>query len=44
MFQRSGIVDTVGGPGHFVKSVEEALQMTELEDLTDFYRDTEAAG
>jgi MFS superfamily sulfate permease-like transporter len=43
-FQRSGIVDAVGGPGHFVKSVDEALRMTELEDLTDFYRDTESAG
>jgi len=44
MFQRSGIVDMVGGSGHFVKSVEEALRMTELENLNDFYRDTESAG
>lgn len=43
MFQRSGIVDMVGGSGHFVKSVEEALRMTELENLNDFYRDTESA-
>jgi hypothetical protein len=35
MFERSGIVSKVGGPGHFVKSVDEALRMTELEDLSD---------
>ena len=35
MFQRSGIVDKVGGPGHFVKSVEEALRMADLEDFSD---------
>ncbi len=33
MFQRSGIVDKIGGPAHFVKSVEEALRMTELEEV-----------
>jgi len=44
MFERSGIVSKVGGPGHFVKSVDEALRMTELEDLSDFYRDHTEGG
>ncbi|KAI9879839.1 MAG: hypothetical protein M1830_006862 [Pleopsidium flavum] len=43
-FERSGIVSQVGGPGHFVKSVDEALRMTELEDLSDFYRDHTESG
>ena len=28
-FERSGIVERVGGRGHFVKSVDEALRLTE---------------
>ena len=38
-FERSGIVTKCGGPGHFVKSVDEALTMTELESLELYYRD-----
>jgi MFS superfamily sulfate permease-like transporter len=38
-FEQSGIVDMVGGKRHFVPSVAEALRMTELEDLEDWYRD-----
>ncbi|KAJ1326907.1 putative sulfate transporter [Microdochium nivale] len=33
LFERSGIVDLVGGPRRFVDDVEEALRMTEIEDL-----------
>ena len=39
MFERSGIVSRCGGPDHFVKSVDEALRMTELESLGSFYHD-----
>lgn len=39
MFVRSGIVERCGGIRHFVKSVDEALRMTELESLSEFYRD-----
>jgi MFS superfamily sulfate permease-like transporter len=39
MFEKSGIVVKCGGRQHFVSSVEKALQMTELESLTDLYRD-----
>lgn len=39
MFEKSGIVSRCGGPRHFVKSVDEALRMTELESVTEFYRD-----
>ncbi|KAF4302529.1 sulfate transporter/antisigma-factor antagonist STAS [Botryosphaeria dothidea] len=35
LFQQSGIVETVGGPRHFVNSVDQALRMTELESLTE---------
>ncbi|KAL9103985.1 MAG: hypothetical protein Q9163_001005 [Psora crenata] len=38
MFERSGIVERTGGERHFVNSVDEALRMTELESVTDFYR------
>ncbi|KAI5309967.1 hypothetical protein KEM55_002024 [Ascosphaera atra] len=31
-FERSGIVEVVGGEGHFVKGVEEALKLTEEEE------------
>lgn len=39
LFERSGIIDICGGPRHFVKSVQEALRMTELESLTEEFRD-----
>ncbi|KAL9104406.1 MAG: hypothetical protein Q9187_008908, partial [Circinaria calcarea] len=39
LFEKSGIVKRCGGPRHFVKSVEEALKMTELESLDDWDRD-----
>ena len=39
MFVKSGIVERCGGTKHFVKSVDEALKMTEVESLSDFYRD-----
>lgn len=39
MLEKSGIVERCGGMRHFVKSVDEALRMTELESLSEFYRD-----
>lgn len=39
LFEKSGIVKRCGGLRHFVKNVEEALKMTELESLDDWYRD-----
>jgi MFS superfamily sulfate permease-like transporter len=36
-FEMSGIVDLVGGKGHFVDSVEEALRLSELESLTEYF-------
>ena len=36
-FEMSGIVDLVGGEGHFVDSVEEALRLSELESLTEYF-------
>ena len=39
MFESSGIVQKCGGRRHFVTSVEKALRMSELESLTDLYRD-----
>lgn len=35
MFETSGIVERTGGAGHFVKSVEEALRMAELQSMSD---------
>ncbi|KAF3039912.1 hypothetical protein E8E12_006547 [Didymella heteroderae] len=35
LFDKSGIVDMCGGKRHFVKSVEEALRMADLERLTE---------
>ncbi|KAJ4406532.1 hypothetical protein N0V91_004474 [Didymella pomorum] len=35
LFEKSGIVDMCGGQRHFVKSVEEALRMADLERLTE---------
>jgi MFS superfamily sulfate permease-like transporter len=37
-FELSGIVDMCGGKRNFVSSVDEALRMTELADLEDWYR------
>jgi MFS superfamily sulfate permease-like transporter len=39
LFQTSGIVEMCGGRRHFVNSVEEALRLTELDRLTEEYRD-----
>lgn len=39
LFVRSGIVDSCGGPDHFVRSVDEALRMTERETSISQYRD-----
>ena len=38
-FERSGIVELCGGSRHFVKSVDEALKMTELESVSEAYLD-----
>lgn len=39
LFETSGIVEMCGGPRHFVRSVEEALRLTELESLSDDLRE-----
>jgi MFS superfamily sulfate permease-like transporter len=39
LFEASGIVEMCGGQRHFVASVEQALRMTELESLTEVFRD-----
>lgn len=44
MFERSGIVERCGGMRHFVKSVDEALRMSELVSLSEFYRDDPESG
>ena len=44
MFEKSGIVARAGGAGHFVKSVDEALRMAELQTMSDFYRDNPEQG
>lgn len=44
MFVKSGIMERCGGPSHFLKSVDEALRMTELETIGEFYRDHPEAG
>ena len=38
-FDMSGIVELVGGEEHFVDSVEEALKLSEVEDLSQYFRD-----
>ncbi|KAF2789898.1 high affinity sulfate transporter 1 [Melanomma pulvis-pyrius CBS 109.77] len=43
LFEASGIVEMCGGRRHFVKSVEEALRMTELERLTEEFSDAESS-
>lgn len=37
MFEKSGIVDMCGGKRHFVSSVEEALRLSEIEDLERYF-------
>ena len=37
MFEKSGIVKRCGGPRHFVRSVDEALRMTEAESLEQWW-------
>ncbi|PVI01860.1 hypothetical protein DM02DRAFT_613387 [Periconia macrospinosa] len=45
LFETSGIVDMCGGKRHFVKSVEQALHMTEVERLTEeFGSEGESSG
>ena len=44
MFQKSGIIERAGGAGHFVKSVDEALRLAELQTIADFYRDNPEQG
>ena len=39
MFEKSGIVEKCGGTRHFVKSVDEALRMAELQSLSEYYDD-----
>ena len=39
MFVKSGIMERCGGRGHLLKSVDEALRMTEIETVGDFFRD-----
>ncbi|KAL2413719.1 sulfate permease [Exophiala dermatitidis] len=36
-FERSGIIDLCGGYSHFVASVEDALRLSEAEDLEQFF-------
>lgn len=40
-FEDSGIVDMCGGPRHFVASVDEALRISEAEDLTRYFTERE---
>lgn len=37
LFEASGIVERCGGRRHFVRSVDEALRMAEMESLSDFF-------
>ncbi|RMD42458.1 hypothetical protein DV735_g2674, partial [Chaetothyriales sp. CBS 134920] len=36
-FRRSGIVDMCGGPSHFVDSVDQALKLSESENLEEYF-------
>jgi MFS superfamily sulfate permease-like transporter len=36
-FERSGIVDLCGGERHFVDNVQEALKLSEIEDLEQYF-------
>ncbi|KAL8728800.1 MAG: hypothetical protein Q9166_005178 [cf. Caloplaca sp. 2 TL-2023] len=44
LFEKSGIVDRCGGRRHFVRSVDEALRMAEMESLSDFFDRNPAEG
>lgn len=44
MFERGGIIETCGGQRHFVGTVDEALKITKLESLTDYFRDNPDGG
>ncbi|KAL9602726.1 MAG: hypothetical protein Q9179_002461 [Wetmoreana sp. 5 TL-2023] len=44
LFEKSGIMDQCGGKRHFVKSVEEALRMAEMESLSEFFERNPAEG
>lgn len=39
MFERGGIIEICGGQRHFVGTVDEALRITKIESLTEYYRD-----
>lgn len=39
MFEKSGIIDMCGGERNFVPTVDEALRMTKVASLTQYYRD-----
>jgi len=39
LFQRSGILDDIGGPSRFVSDVGEALRLTEIEEGTEYLND-----
>ncbi|KAH8694984.1 putative sulfate transporter [Talaromyces proteolyticus] len=43
LFERSGIVEKCGGTRHFVSSVDEALRLTEIEDVVEEYQESHAA-
>jgi MFS superfamily sulfate permease-like transporter len=40
IFGRSGIIEKCGGTRHFVSSVDEALRLTEIEEIEDEYRES----
>ena len=42
LFEKAGIVDICGGPKHFVKNVNEAIRLTQIESLTEEFRDDPA--
>ena len=44
MLDSSGVVEKSGGPRHFVKSVDEALRMAEMESLTEYYSEQQRGG
>jgi len=43
-FEDSGIVEMCGGPRHFVSSVDEALKLSEVEDLTEYFDERSRSG
>lgn len=44
MFEKSGIIEMCGGGRHFVSTVDEALRMTKILSLTEYYRDSPEEG